>query len=124
MKKFKKQEKGNREVRDFQLSESQALEIVLKGTCVSCELMSVLVKSGPGIIGIGAAVYGLAKINVLMKKIVELKGFDMSEIYDETTQFFESVADSEEFNAGSQRFDLIKVCEYDRNGKDGSSTHE
>ena len=97
MKKFKKQEKGNREVKDFQLSESQALEIVLQGTCVSCELMSVLVKSGPGIIGLGAAVYGLAKINVLMKKIVELKGFDMSEIYDETTQFFESVADSEEF---------------------------
>ena len=45
---------------EYVLGPEETLEIMEKGTDVSCKLVEVLINSGKGIIGMSAAVFGLA----------------------------------------------------------------
>ena len=97
---------GKRKSKRFHLSDPQPLEYVIspedmmkvieKGTEVSCKLVEVLINSGKGVIGMSAAVFGLAKATVLIKKLIERKGYDMTEVYDDVKEFFEEYAETEE----------------------------
>ena len=59
---------------DFELSTKDMLEVMVKGTAVSCKLVKILTNSGSGHIGISAAFYGLAKAYVLIEKLALLYG--------------------------------------------------
>ena len=54
---------------DFELSTKDMLEVMVKGTAVSCKLVKILTNSGSGHIGISAAFYGLAKAYVLIESL-------------------------------------------------------
>lgn len=78
------------------LDPMDTLKVIEKGTEVSCKLTEVLINSGSGIIGMCAAVFGLAKVTVLIRHLLIRKGYDMSDIYNEVAQFFEEYAETEE----------------------------
>ena len=81
---------------EYLLSPDETLKVMKKGTDVSCKLVEVLIKSGSGVVGMCAAVFGLAKATVLIKKLMERRGFDMTGIYDDVKEFFEVYAETEE----------------------------
>ena len=81
---------------EYLLSPDDTLKVMKKGTDVSCKLVEVLINSGKGVVGMCAAVFGLAKATVLIKKLMERRGFDMTGIYDDVTLFFEEYAETEE----------------------------
>lgn len=80
----------------YVLNPEEVLEVMEKGTDVSCKLVDVLIHSGEGIIGMSAAVFGLAKATVLVKELLIRKGYDMTSIYDDVKAFFEDYAETEE----------------------------
>jgi len=71
------------------------LKVMEKGTEVSCKLTEVLINSGKGVIGMSAAVFGLAKVTVLLRHLIARKGYDMSGIYNEVKQAFEEYAETD-----------------------------
>ena len=81
---------------EYLLSPDETLKVMKKGTDVSCKLVEVLIKSGSGIVGMCAAVFGLAKATVLIKALIARKGFDMTGAYDDVMQFFEEYVETEE----------------------------
>ena len=81
---------------EYVIGPEDTLKIMDKGTKVSCKLVDILINSGKGIIGMGAAVFGLAKATVLINELIKRKGFDMTGIYDDVKQFFEEYAETEE----------------------------
>ena len=91
---------------EFVIGPEDTMKIMEKGTEVSCKLVEVLINSGKGIIGMSAAVFGLAKATVLVKKLIERKGFDMTSIYDDVKEFFEVYAETEEFEDCLERHGL------------------
>ena len=98
---MKKRKNGNKKVNDLQsleymLSPEETLKVMVKGTEVSCKLTEVLINSGKGIVGMSAAVFGLAKATVLIKELMARKGYDMTGVYNEVKQFFEEFAETEE----------------------------
>ena len=98
---MKKGKNRNKKVNDLQsleymLSPEETLKVMVKGTEVSCKLTEILINSGKGIVGMSAAVFGLAKATVLIKKLIARKGYDVKGIYDEVKQFFEEYAETEE----------------------------
>ena len=98
---MKKRKNGKRNVSDFQpleymLSPEETLKIMEKGTNVSCKLIDVLTHSGDDIVGMAAALFGLAKATVLLKTLIERKGFDMTSVYNEVKDFFELYTETEE----------------------------
>ena len=82
---------------DFELSTKDMLEVMVKGTAVSCKLVKILTSSGSGYIGVSAAFYGLAKAYVLIEKLALLYGFDMVDFYQESIKFWEEYAKTKEF---------------------------
>ena len=82
------------------------LKVMEKGTEVSCKLTEVLTSSGSGIIGMSAAVFGLAKVTVLMRHLIARKGFDMSSIYNEVKQFFEEYAETDRCQESFEKYGL------------------
>lgn len=78
------------------LDPMDTLKVMEKGTEVSCKLTEVLINSGKGIIGMSAAVFGLAKVTVLLRHLIARRGYDMSSIYNDVAQFFEEYAETEE----------------------------
>ena len=81
---------------EYVIGPEDTLKVMKKGTDVSCKLVEVLINSGKGVVGMCAAVFGLAKATVLIKKLMERRGFDMTGIYDDVTLFFEEYAETEE----------------------------
>ncbi|MBQ8155158.1 MAG: hypothetical protein IJ082_02405 [Prevotella sp.] len=81
---------------EYVIGPEDTLKIMDKGTEVSCKLVDILINSGKGIIGMGAAVFGLAKATVLINELIMRNGYDMSGIYDDVKQFFEEYAKTEE----------------------------
>lgn len=81
---------------EYVLGPEETLEIMEKGTEVSCKLVEILINTGKGVIGMGSAVFGLAKATVLINELIWRKGYDMSGIYNEVKHFFEEYADTEE----------------------------
>ena len=55
---------------EYVIGPEDTMKIMDKGTEVSCKLVEVLINSGKGIIGMSAAVFGLAKATVLIKKLL------------------------------------------------------
>ena len=82
---------------DLDLSTKDMLEVMVKGTAVSCKLVKILTNSGSGYIGVSAAFYGLAKAYVLIEKLALLYGFDMVDFYQESIKFWEEYAKTKEF---------------------------
>lgn len=108
---MRKRKNGKKNVSDLQpleymLSPEETLKVMVKGTEVSCKLVDVLTHSGDGVIGMCAAVFGLAKATVLIKELMARKGYDMTCIYDEVKQFFEEYAGTEECKACFERHGL------------------
>ena len=81
---------------EYVISPEDTLKVMEKGTEVSCKLVEVLIHSGKGVIGMCAAVFGLAKATMLIKKLMERKGYNMTGIYDDVKAFFEEYAETEE----------------------------
>lgn len=81
---------------EYLLSPDETMKVMVKGTEVSCKLVEVLINSGKGVVGMCTAVFGLAKATVLIKKLMERRGFDMTGIYDDVKEFFEEYAETEE----------------------------
>ena len=81
---------------EYVISPEDTLKVMEKGTEVSCKLVEVLINSGKGVVGMCTAVFGLAKATVLIKKLMERRGFDMTGIYDDVKEFFEEYAETEE----------------------------
>ena len=79
------------------LSSLQTLEVVERGTKVSCKLVEELINTGKGVVGMCAAAYGLAKATVFINELLSRKGYDTTAIYNETKQFFESITKTEEY---------------------------
>ena len=52
------------------LDPMDTLMVMEAGTKVSCKLTEVLTSSGSGIIGMSAAVFGLAKVTVLLRHLI------------------------------------------------------
>ena len=73
------------------------LEIMEKGTDVSCKLVEVLINSGKGIIGMSAAVFGLAKAMVFINELIRRKGYDTTAVFNEAKLFYESFIKTEEY---------------------------
>lgn len=94
--KNKKMSSGNPIILELEFNETETLKIMKKGTEVSCKLVEVLINSGKGVVGMCAAVFGLAKATVLIKKLMERKGYDMTGIYDDVKAFFEEYAETVE----------------------------
>ena len=82
---------------DLDLSTKDMLEVMVKGTAVSCKLVKILTSSGSGYIGVSAAFYGLAKAYVLIEKLALLYGFDMVDFYQKSITFWEEYAKTKEF---------------------------
>lgn len=81
---------------EYLLSPDETLKVMKKGTDVSCKLVEVLIHSGKGVVGMCAAVFGLAKATVLIKELIARKGFDMTGVYNDVMLFFEEYAETEE----------------------------
>ena len=60
---------------EYVLGPEETLEIMEKGTDVSCKLVEVLINSGKGIIGMSAAVFGLAKAMVFINELIRAANF-------------------------------------------------
>ena len=108
---MKKRKNGKRNVSDFQpleymLSPEETLKIMEKGTNVSCKLIDVLTHSGDDIVGMAAAVFGLAKATVLLKTLIERKGFDMTDVYYEVKQFFEEYSQTDSCRESLEKYGL------------------
>lgn len=87
------------------LDPMDTLMVMEAGTKVSCKLTEVLTSSGSGIIGMSAAVFGLAKVTVLLRHLIARRGYDMSSIYNDVVQFFEEYAETEECQKSFEKFD-------------------
>ena len=94
--KIKQTSSGNPVILELEFNDTETLKIMEKGTNVSCNLIDVLTHSGDDVVGMAAAVFGLAKATVLIKKLMERKGFDMTGIYDDVKAFFEEYAETVE----------------------------
>ena len=94
--KNKKMSSCNPIILELEFNETETLKVMEKGTNVSCKLIDVLTHSGDDIVGMAAAVFGLAKATVLLKTLIERKGFDMSDVYYEVKDFFELYTETEE----------------------------
>lgn len=91
---------------EYVISPEDTLKVMEKGTEVSCKLVEVLIHSGKGVIGMCAAVFGLAKATMLIKKLMERKGYDMTGIYDDVKEFFEVYAETEECKESFEKHGL------------------
>lgn len=91
---------------EYVISPEDTLKVMEKGTEVSCKLVEVLIHSGKGVVGMCAAVFGLAKATVLIKKLMERKGYDMTGIYDDVKAFFEVYAETEECKESFEKHGL------------------
>lgn len=98
MKKRKNRNKNSNGIQplEYVLGPEETLMILEKGTKVSCKLVKVLINSGKGVVGMSAALFGLAKATVLIKELIARKGFDMTGVYNDVMQFFEEYAETEE----------------------------
>ncbi len=79
------------------LSSLETLEVVERGTEVSCKLVEALINTGKGVVGMCAASYGLAKATVFINELIRRKGYDTTAVFNETKQFFESFTKTEEY---------------------------
>ena len=91
---------------EYVISPEDTLKVMEKGTEVSCKLVEVLIHSGKGVVGLCAAVFGLAKATVLIKKLMERKGYNMTGIYDDVKAFFEEYAETEECKESFEKHGL------------------
>ena len=91
---------------EYVIGPEDSLKVMEKGTEVSCKLMEVLINSGKGIIGMSAAVFGLAKATVLLKTLIERKGFDMTDVYYEVKQFFEEYSQTGSCRESLEKYGL------------------
>ena len=82
---------------EYVLGPEETLEIMEKGTEVSCKLVEVLINSGKGIIGMSAAVFGLAKATVFINELIRRKGYDTIAVFNEAKLFYESFIKTEEY---------------------------
>ena len=82
---------------EYVLGPEETLEIMEKGTDVSCKLVEVLINSGKGIIGMSAAVFGLAKAMVFINELIRRKGYDTTAVFNEAKLFYESFIKTEEY---------------------------
>lgn len=104
--KNKKLSSGNPIILELEFDETETLKIMEKGTNVSCKLIDVLTHSGDDIVGMAAAVFGLAKATVLFKTLIERKGFDMSDVYYEVKHFFEEYSQTEACRKSLEKYGL------------------
>lgn len=98
MKKNKTNKQNRQKVQNeiYEFSELESLEVMVKGTRVSCELVKILTGSGKGVVGMVTAIWGLAKATVLIKMLMKRKGYNMEDFYKEATRFFEEYIQTEE----------------------------
>ena len=104
--KIKQMSSGNPIILELEFNDTETLKIMEKGTKVSCKLIDVLTHSGDDIVGMAAAVFGLAKATVLLKTLIERKGFDMSDIYYEVKDFFEEYSQTEACRESLEKYGL------------------
>ncbi len=88
---------------EMELSQKDTLEVMMKGTAVSCKLVKILTDTGSGPVGVGTAFYGLAKASVLIDRLALLYGYDMQSFYQEVRKFWEDYAETEEFKQSLQK---------------------
>ena len=91
---------------ELEFNDTETLKIMEKGTNVSCKLIDVLTHSGDDVVGMAAAVFGLAKATVLLKTLIERKGFDMTDVYYEVKQFFEEYSQTENCRESLEKYGL------------------
>lgn len=101
-----KKNSANPQKLEYVLGPEEVLEVMQKGTEVSCELAKALVSTGSGIVGMSAAVYGLAKVTVLLNQLCLRKGYNVTAMYDEVKRFFAEYAQSEDFQKEMERYGL------------------
>jgi hypothetical protein len=88
---------------EMELSQKDTLEVMMKGTGVSCKLVKILTDTGSGPVGVCTAFYGLAKASVFIDRLALLYGYDMQSFYQETRKFWEEYAETEEFQQSLQK---------------------
>ena len=81
---------------EYVLGPEETMEILENGTEVSCKLVEVLINSGEGVVGMMAAVFGLAKATMFIDQLMLRKGYDMSGAYNDMIQLFGFLAQTEE----------------------------
>ena len=82
---------------EYVIGPEDTMKIMDKGTEVSCKLVEVLINSGKGIIGMSAAVFGLAKATVFINELIRRKGYDTIAVFNEVKLFYESFIKTEEY---------------------------
>ena len=104
--KIKQTSSGNPVILELEFNDTETLKIMEKGTNVSCKLIDVLTHSGDDVVGMAAAVFGLAKATVLLKTLIERKGFDMTDVYYEVKDFFEEYSRTESCRESLEKYGL------------------
>ncbi len=99
MKKRKNRNKNSNGIQplEYVLGPEETLMILEKGTKVSCKLVKVLINSGKGVVGMSAALFGLAKATVFINELIRRQGYDASSVYNEAREFFEIYAGTQEY---------------------------
>ena len=98
---MKKEKKVNQQQHHYpncyMFSGDEAFEMMVKGTEISKKLTEVIIENGSGLFNLGCAVYGLAKVTVLIEQLAHREGYDITPMFYDVKRFWNDYCESENF---------------------------